>query len=113
MLRRNDGQSAFDYESLSNKKLLVKDTGQAPQFLDQPATEIKVEIGRPFDINIGQVEDPEGAEVYVNVNLRKATMFASFDREEMRITVSSDMMLGEYPITIEYGETFGGVNMPG
>ena len=58
------------------------------------------------------MKDPEGAKVYVNVNLRKATMFASFDREEMRISVSSDMMLGAYPITIEYRETFGGVNMP-
>ena len=112
LLRRIDGQSALDYNSSSNKKLVVKDSKLAPKFRTQPEASLVVATGQHLDINFSDVIDPENEVVYVNVKLRKALMFASFDQEEMRVVVNSDMIPGEYPITIEYGEIIDEIRMP-
>lgn len=112
LMRRIDGQSALDYDSSSNKKLVVKEANLAPNFRKQPETSVVVATGQPLDINLSDVIDPEDADVYINVKLRKALMFASFDQEEMKVVVTSDMIPGEYPITIEYGEIIDEIRMP-
>jgi len=112
LMRRMDGQLALDYNSSANKKLVVKDSKLAPKFRKQPDARVVIAIGQPLDINLSDVIDPEDADVYVDVKLRKALMFASFDQEELRLVVNSDMIPGEYPITIEYGEIIDDIRMP-
>ena len=65
----------------------ITDENTRPFVFPPPAREFKVIAGRAWTHEFGTVMDWEGDEVQVDLELRNAAQFVSFDKEAMTLSI--------------------------
>ena len=66
----------------------VTEENTAPQMFPPPEREIKIIAGQAWTYKLGQVLDWEGDQVTVDLELRIAAEFVTFDRETMTLSIA-------------------------
>lgn len=113
VITRVDGKIGKDFDSPSTTRIAVFDNGESVRFYVPPRREITIVQGDSKEISYSKLVDPEGEEVYIKVALRKATTFAHFDYDELKLIIDGRLTVpGVYPISYKFGEIIDGIMMP-